>query len=223
MLCRLHYSRAEIRRKAWIWILYLHLVLSKQTLEKVNCLSRPQISHCCMKKSSLLLWICECTVFSSQQNFVCTQSKPTPIGFGILWAILASRSSSMSHLFDHMTFKNLKSSGPGLQVMNADMWASPHRIFPPEMSNDLEDGSLQSPPCRLGSLQVLLILRIKSKVPCGPKALCEPLLCGNHTRPSSANIPSQLPVPTAWSSPPPDILMTPPPLPSFRFLLHVRP
>lgn len=67
------------------------------------------------------------------------------------------------------------------QVMNADIWASAHCRFPSENRNDLEDGAQQNSHCRLGSQLMLPILfRIKSKVPCGPKALSQPLLCFNH-------------------------------------------
>lgn len=59
-------------------------------------------------------------------------------------------------------------------------------LFSPHISfggsrNDLEDGAQQSSHCRLGSQLMLPILfRIKSKVPCGPKALSQPLLCFKH-------------------------------------------
>ena len=119
------------------------------------------------------------SVSKSQQSFVHTQSKTTPLGFGILWAMLASRSVSMSLLFDYMASDNPELEFRLIkQVMNADTQASTHCLFPSETSNDLEDGAQQSSHCRLGSQQMLpLFLRIKSKV------LYEPLLYFHHLGP----------------------------------------
>lgn len=169
--------------KSLTLILYLHLVFIFLKSEVPLWTSYFILLYGKRLLSALILWIYEFTLFSKlQQNFVYIQSKMTPIGFGILWARLSSKYLSMSLLFDFMASKNLELEfwpiRQDRQVMKADIWASAHCVFPSENHNDLEDGAQQSSHCRLGSqLMLPMLFRMKSQVPCGPKALSTTALC----------------------------------------------